>query len=141
MSLRQAAGKVRKAIMDEGPEPYYHKRMVNQLLNDWPTLYNAVEDLMDAYEQGDESERPPKDQWNLLLEYDWKADCYDVFLCKVDTKNHHTIAFKGNDMYEVVPEGAELPQWTRISAKALEEGSIFDAFKNVYVRETVWRKQ
>lgn len=139
-NLRQAAGNVRRAIVDEGPAPYFHRRTINQLSTDWPTLYDAIEELIDAYEAGDESDWPPKDQWNLLLQHDWTGRSYDVYLVYVDTERRETIAYVGNNEHRIVSEGEELPQWTKITEEAYESGSIFDAFKNVYVKETVWRK-
>ena len=40
--LRTRVERVRKAMMDEGAHPPYHRRQVEQLRQEWPTLYHAI---------------------------------------------------------------------------------------------------
>lgn len=38
--------RVRKALLDEGVHPPFHRRQVERLRQEWPTLYNAIMDLV-----------------------------------------------------------------------------------------------
>ena len=38
--------RLRKAIQDEGPHPPHHRRKLEQLRREWPTLYNAIMGLI-----------------------------------------------------------------------------------------------
>ena len=40
--LEVRVGRVRKAMLDEGVHPPYHRRQVERLRQEWPTLYNAI---------------------------------------------------------------------------------------------------
>lgn len=43
--LQARVGRVRKAPLDEGVHPPYHRRQVAYLRQKWPTLYNAIMEL------------------------------------------------------------------------------------------------
>ena len=38
--------RLRKAIQDEGPHPQHHRRKLEQLSREWPTLYTAITGLI-----------------------------------------------------------------------------------------------
>lgn len=38
--------RLRKAIQDEGPHPQHHRRKLEQLRREWPTLYTAITGLI-----------------------------------------------------------------------------------------------
>ena len=37
-----------RAIRDEGPVPGYHREVMVRHRREWPTLWNALDDLLDA---------------------------------------------------------------------------------------------
>ena len=44
--LRGRVERVRKAFLDEGVHPPYHRRQVERLRKEWPTLYRAIMNLI-----------------------------------------------------------------------------------------------
>lgn len=44
--LRERVERVRRAFLDEGAYPPYHRRKLEQLSREWPTLYNAIMGLL-----------------------------------------------------------------------------------------------
>ena len=40
--LRERVERVRRAFLDEGAYPPYHRRQVERLRQEWPTLYRAI---------------------------------------------------------------------------------------------------
>lgn len=44
--LRGRVERVRKAFLDEGAYPPYHRRQVERLRQEWPTLYYAILNLI-----------------------------------------------------------------------------------------------
>ena len=44
--LEVRVGRVRKAVLDEGRHPPYHRRQVEHLRREWPTLYHAIMGLV-----------------------------------------------------------------------------------------------
>ena len=48
MSLRDAAEQVRKAIEIEGRLPEYHQEIMHTHRKEWPTLWEALDNLITA---------------------------------------------------------------------------------------------
>lgn len=48
MELTDAARQLIAAIDDEGRNPDFHRKQVERLQYDWPTLWNAIEAVRDA---------------------------------------------------------------------------------------------
>lgn len=46
--LRQRIDTVRRAITDEGPCPSYHRHIMDAQRFAWPTLWHALDDLMET---------------------------------------------------------------------------------------------
>lgn len=44
--LQARVGHVRKAVLEEGRHPPYHRRQVEHLRREWPTLYHAIMGLV-----------------------------------------------------------------------------------------------
>ena len=44
--LQARVARVRKAMLDEGVHPPYHRRQVERLRQEWPTLYRAIMELV-----------------------------------------------------------------------------------------------
>lgn len=44
--LKVRVGRVRKAMLDEGVHPPYHRRQVERLRQEWPMLYQAIMHLV-----------------------------------------------------------------------------------------------
>lgn len=44
--LRVRVERVRRAVLDEGIYPPYHRRQVTRLRQEWPTLYDAIMELV-----------------------------------------------------------------------------------------------
>lgn len=51
--LRAHAESIRKAIQDEGPHPRYHRKQLERLKQEWPTLHNAIMELINDSQKGD----------------------------------------------------------------------------------------
>ena len=51
----RAAWAVVRAIKQEGPQPRYHREVMARHRNEWPTLWEALDELMRAYRTA-----PPK---------------------------------------------------------------------------------
>lgn len=57
--VAEEALRVRKAIVDEGPVPRVHRRIMRRHREQWPTLWKALDDMVAAIEgAGDEPVRP-----------------------------------------------------------------------------------
>lgn len=46
--LRSHVERLRKAIQDEGPHPQHHRKQLERLRQEWPTLYNAITGLINT---------------------------------------------------------------------------------------------
>lgn len=44
--LQARVARVRKALLDEGRHPPFHRRQVTRLRQEWPTMYNAIMELV-----------------------------------------------------------------------------------------------
>lgn len=52
-NLEKAAEKVVNAILDQGINPNYHQQALRRLSQEWPTLTEALHDLIKAWENRD----------------------------------------------------------------------------------------
>jgi hypothetical protein len=51
-----AARLVREAIRNEGPQPSYHRRVMLEHRHQWPTLWAALDGLVDAIDKAERGE-------------------------------------------------------------------------------------
>jgi hypothetical protein len=50
MALEVAAHAIRQAITNAGPQPEFHQQTLRRHRSEWPTLWSAIDSLLDAME-------------------------------------------------------------------------------------------